>query len=107
VEKGRGIFQIEANFGTPAAMIEMLVYSRPGHLELLPALPDAWAKSGNVTGVGVRGGFTVDLRWRDGKPTEARIHSVGGRTTTVAYGNTSRTVTLKPGGSVTLRDFAR
>ena len=25
-----------------------------------------------------------------GKPTEARIHSVGGRTTTVAYGNTSR-----------------
>ncbi|MDQ0954989.1 alpha-L-fucosidase 2 [Streptomyces phaeochromogenes] len=107
VEKGRGIFQIEANFGTPAAMIEMLLYSRPGHLELLPALPDAWAKSGHVTGVGVRGGFTVDLRWRDGKPTEARIHSVGGRTTTVAYGNTSRTVTLKPGGSVTLRDFAR
>lgn len=50
VEKGRGIFQIEANFGTPAAMIEMLVYSRPGHLELLPALPDAWAKSGSVTG---------------------------------------------------------
>lgn len=107
VEKGRGIFQIEANFGTPAAMIEMLVYSRPGHLELLPALPDAWAKSGSVTGVGVRGGFTIDLRWRDGKPTEARIHSVGGRTTTVAYGSTSRTVTLKPGGSVTLRDFAR
>ena len=36
VEAGRGIFQIDANFGTPAAMIEMLVYSRPGHIELLP-----------------------------------------------------------------------
>jgi alpha-L-fucosidase 2 len=107
VEEGRGIFQIEANFGTPTAMIEMLLYSRPGHLELLPALPDAWAASGSVTGVGARGGFVVDLRWRDGTPTEVRIRSIGGRTTTVAYGGTTRTVRLAPGASVTLRDFAR
>ncbi|MFG2942228.1 glycoside hydrolase N-terminal domain-containing protein [Streptomyces sp. NPDC048282] len=104
---GRGIFQIDANFGTPAAIAEMLLYSRPGHLELLPALPDAWAAAGSVTGAGARGGFVVDLRWRDGKPTEARIRSVGGRTTTVAFGSTTRTVTLKPGQSVTLKDFAR
>ncbi|MFI5758912.1 glycosyl hydrolase family 95 catalytic domain-containing protein [Streptomyces sp. NPDC051569] len=104
-EPGRGIFQIDANFGTPAAMIEMLVYSRPGHVELLPALPAAWARSGSVTGVGVRGGFVVDLRWRNGKVDEARLRSVGGRSTTVASGGKSRTVTLKPGGSVTLRDL--
>ncbi|MFD7407177.1 glycoside hydrolase N-terminal domain-containing protein [Streptomyces sp. NPDC059866] len=107
VEQGRGIFQIDANFGTPAAMIEMLLYSRPGHLELLPALPDAWAASGHVTGVAARGGFVVDLDWRDGKPASARIRSVGGRTTTVAYAGVHRTVTLEPGESVTLRDFAR
>jgi len=107
VDKGRGIFQIDANFGTPAAMIEMLLYSRPGHIELLPAMPGAWAASGSVTGVGARGGFVVDLRWRDGIPIEARIRSVGGRTTTVAFGGTSRTVTLRPGASVTLTDFAR
>ncbi|MER7936100.1 MULTISPECIES: glycosyl hydrolase family 95 catalytic domain-containing protein [unclassified Streptomyces] len=107
VEQGRGIFQIEANFGTPAAIAEMLLYSRPGHLELLPALPDAWAAAGQITGAGARGGFVVDLSWRDGRPTEARIRSVGGRTTTVAYGGTTRTVTLKPGGSVTLKDFPR
>ncbi|ADI05325.1 hypothetical protein SBI_02204 [Streptomyces bingchenggensis BCW-1] len=107
VEQGRGIFQIDANFGTPAAMIEMLLYSRPGHLELLPALPDAWAASGHITGVGARGGFVVDLRWRDGTPSEVRIRSVGGRTTTVAYADTSRTVTLSPGHSVTLKDFVR
>ncbi|MEU5643814.1 glycosyl hydrolase family 95 catalytic domain-containing protein [Streptomyces milbemycinicus] len=107
VEQGRGIFQIDANFGTPAAMIEMLLYSRPGHLELLPALPDAWAASGHITGVGARGGFVVDLRWRDGAPSEVRIRSVGGRTTTVAYADTSRTVTLRPGHSVTLKDFVR
>ncbi|MES5820060.1 glycoside hydrolase N-terminal domain-containing protein [Streptomyces sp. RG80] len=107
VERGRGIFQIDANFGTPAAMIEMLLYSRPGHLELLPALPDAWAASGSLTGAGARGGFVVDLRWRDGKPTEARIRSIGGRTTTVQYAGKSRTVSMKPGATVTLTDFAR
>ncbi|MER6122096.1 glycoside hydrolase N-terminal domain-containing protein [Streptomyces sp. NPDC001795] len=107
VGQGRGIFQIDANFGTPAAMTEMLLYSRPGHLELLPALPEAWAASGSISGAGARGGFVVDLRWREGKPTEARIRSIGGRTTTVAYAGTSRTVTLKPGESVTLKDFVR
>lgn len=107
VEVGRGIFQIEANFGTPAAIIEMLLYSRPGHLEVLPALPDAWAASGSVTGVGARGGFVVDLHWKDGKPTEVKIRSINGRTTTVAFGGTTRTVRLTPGASVTLRDLAR
>ena len=40
----------------PAAIVEMLVYSRPGHVELLPALPAAWAASGSVSG---RGGNTA------------------------------------------------
>lgn len=107
VEQGRGIFQIDANFGTPAAVTEMLLYSRPGRLELLPALPDAWAAAGSVTGAGARGGFVVDLHWKDGKPTEVRIRSVGGTMTSVGYAGTSRTVRMRPGGSVTLRDLAR
>ncbi|MFE0455730.1 glycoside hydrolase N-terminal domain-containing protein [Streptomyces sp. NPDC058914] len=107
VEQGRGIFQIDANFGTPAAMSEMLLYSRPGHLELLPALPDAWARSGHVTGLPARGGFVLDLRWRDGRPTSVRLRSVGGRTTTVECAGVSRTVSLEPGESVTLKDFVR
>ena len=61
VSQGDGIFQIESNFGTAAAIIEMLLYSRPGHIELLPALPAAWAATGSVSGVGVRGGFVADL----------------------------------------------
>ncbi|MET7476070.1 glycoside hydrolase N-terminal domain-containing protein [Streptomyces sp. NPDC005648] len=100
-----GVFQIDANFGTPAAVTEMLLYSRPGHLELLPALPDAWAAAGSLTGAPARGGFVVDLSWKHGKPTEVRIRSVGGRTTTVAYGGASRTVTVEPGASMILQDF--
>lgn len=103
--KGRGIFQIESNFGTPAAMIEMLLYSRPGHIELLPALPAAWARSGSVTGIGARSGFVVDLSWRDGKVREATVRSVGGRRTTVTAGGISHDVDLRSGESVTLRNF--
>ncbi|MFG2882568.1 glycoside hydrolase N-terminal domain-containing protein [Streptomyces sp. NPDC048297] len=99
---GRGIFQIDANFGTPSAIVEMLVYSRPGHVELLPALPAAWAASGSVSGVGVRGGFVADLRWKNGKVTQVTLKSVGGRDTTVLAGGASRRISLKPGQSVTL-----
>ncbi|MBX7554793.1 glycoside hydrolase N-terminal domain-containing protein [Streptomyces sp. NPDC004232] len=102
---GRGIFQIDANFGTPSAIIEMLVYSRPGHVELLPALPAAWAASGSVSGVGVRGGFVADLRWKNGKVTQVTLKSVGGRNTTVFTGGASRKISLKPGQSVTLGNF--
>ncbi|MEV6794565.1 glycoside hydrolase N-terminal domain-containing protein [Streptomyces sp. NPDC051320] len=99
----RVTLQIDANFGTPTAMLEMLLYSRPGVVELLPALPAAWAESGRVTGIGARGGITVDLAWRDGKVTEARLHSTGGATTEVQAGAWRRTVRLKPGRTVTLR----
>ncbi|MFI5751722.1 glycosyl hydrolase family 95 catalytic domain-containing protein [Streptomyces sp. NPDC051644] len=105
VEQGRGIFQIDANFGTPAAIIEMLVYSRPGHVELLPALPAAWAASGSVSGVGVRGGFVADISWKNGKVTQATLKSVGGLSTTVFAGTTSRKLSLKPGESLTLRNL--
>lgn len=96
------IFQIDANLGAPTAMVEMLVYSRPGVIELLPALPSAWAASGRVTGIGARGGFEVDLSWRDGKVTRAAIRSVGGTRTEVRAGAWRRMITLRPGASVTV-----
>jgi alpha-L-fucosidase 2 len=83
----------------------MLVYSRPGHVELLPALPAAWAASGSVSGVGVRGGFVADLSWKNGKVTSAKLTSVGGSSTTVHAGGASANVSLKPGESVTLRNL--
>ncbi|MET9631937.1 glycoside hydrolase N-terminal domain-containing protein [Lentzea sp. NPDC006480] len=98
----RSIFQIDANLGAPAAMLEMLLYARPGVIELLPALPSAW-KTGSVTGIGARGGFTVDLTWRDGKVISAVVHSVGGTETEVRFGHWQKRITLRKGQSVTLR----
>jgi alpha-L-fucosidase 2 len=56
-------FQIEAGMGFVSAVCEMLVRSRPGFLQLLPALPAAWAQ-GSVRGLTTRCGVTIDLSWQ-------------------------------------------
>ncbi|WP_406458556.1 glycosyl hydrolase family 95 catalytic domain-containing protein [Streptomyces sp. NBC_00876] len=96
------VFQIDANFGTPVAMIQMLVQSRPGRVELLPALPGAWAAAGSVTGIGVRGGFTLDMRWKDGQVTDATLRGAAGRSTDVVFGEWSSHVTIPAAGFVTV-----
>ncbi|MEV0890639.1 glycoside hydrolase family 95 protein [Promicromonospora sp. NPDC050262] len=97
------IFQIDANLGGAAAALEMVLYSRPGVIELLPALPAAWADRGSVTGVGARGGFEVDVVWRRGQVTQATIRSVGGTETEVRAGTWRRHVRLRHGQSITVR----
>ncbi|WP_375450699.1 glycoside hydrolase N-terminal domain-containing protein [uncultured Devosia sp.] len=66
-------FQIDGNFGGAAGVLEMLVQSRTGHIDILPALPAQWL-SGNVAGVRARGGVVVDVHWHDGRPTQVKLH---------------------------------
>ncbi|MEW9520979.1 glycoside hydrolase family 95 protein [Streptomyces tubercidicus] len=104
---GKFIFQIDANYGTPVAMIEMLVQSRTGRVELLPALPKAWEASGSFKGVGLRGGLTLDMSWASGRVTTATLRGAPGRSTTVFYGKWSQKVTIPAGGSATVTPPAK
>ncbi len=94
--------QLDGNWGIAAGIAEMLLQSHAGELDLLPALPAKDWPKGSVTGLRGRGGFTVSLRWAEGKLDRAVITSAQGGKIPVRSGTIVREITIPAGGQVTL-----
>lgn len=58
-------FQADSNYGIVAAVAETLLQSQAGVVHLLPALKGGQIRAGSVRGLVARGGFVVDLSWKD------------------------------------------
>uniref|UniRef100_A0A0D9XIQ0 Uncharacterized protein n=1 Tax=Leersia perrieri TaxID=77586 RepID=A0A0D9XIQ0_9ORYZ len=92
-------FQIDANFGFPAALSEMLVQSTGSDLYLLPALPrDKWPQ-GCVKGLKARGGLTINIIWKEGGLHEALLWSSSNQNPLMKlhYGDQVGTISISPG----------
>ena len=91
-------FQIDGNFGGTAGITEMLMQSHMGFIHILPALPDAWSE-GSITGLCAKGGFEVDITWKDGKMQEMTILSKSGERCNLRYGDSTLSFNTKKGRS--------
>lgn len=93
--KGGSVMQVDATFGASAGIAEMVMQSNEQYIDILPALPAEW-KDGDIKGLCARGGFEVNLQWKNniierveviskaGLPCSMKIHN--GQQFTVAAG---------------------
>lgn len=95
---GQRINNLDASLSLPRLLMEMLVFSRPSHIELLPAWPKDYP-DGSISGVLVRGGHKLDLTWADGKVVSATLHAGCDDAGTIVHGEAKRFYELKAGRS--------
>lgn len=67
-------FQIDGNFGSIAAIGEMLLQAYADKIILLPALPEEFG-DGSIEGLRVPGGAIINLTWKKGRLTEYSVVS--------------------------------
>lgn len=91
-------FQIDGNFGGAAGILETLVQSHLNEINLLPALPAALAE-GKVRGICARGGFELDLYWKNGKLQTVTVLSKSGNKCSIRYGDRLITIPTVTGKS--------
>lgn len=95
-DPNHSIFNLDAILSFPRLLMEMLVYTEPGRIELLPAWPKEYA-NGRIKGVRVFGGHTLDITWKGGALTEAVLYAAQDGLYEVVYRDKVRQLHLKKG----------
>jgi len=93
---GQKISNLDASLSLPRLLMEMLVFSRPGHIDLLPAWPKEYP-DGSIRGVLVRGGHKLDLTWSHGKVVSGTLYAGRDDHGTIACGDMRRPFAIEAG----------
>ncbi|XCB28909.1 hypothetical protein RQN30_06335 [Arcanobacterium hippocoleae] len=103
-------FQIDGNFGNTSGVNEMLMqsnstYMKDGtayrnYINLLPALPDAWAAHGSAHGLVARGNFDVDMTWKQGTIANLKVTSHKGNQAVLAFPGAGTMVVKDTAGTI-------
>ena len=92
-------FQIDGNFGGASGISEMLVQCDDAEIRLLPALPGAWPE-GRLTGLRARGGFEIDLSWKNGLLDRVSVRSLLGQPLRLRRGEAVKSVARTQKGAL-------
>ena len=95
-------FQIDGNFGGTAGVCEMLIQSDGQTIELLPALPSVW-QTGSISGICARGGYTIDMSWRDGQITSLVLYAKKPGSVTLSFNGNKKVVKMRKAGKIRIR----
>ncbi len=93
-------FQIDGNFGGAAGIAEMLLQSHTDFIDILPALPAA-LPNGKVKGICARGGFVIDINWRNGEMENIIVVSKAGLPLQLRYKGKVKNITTTKNGVYT------
>ena len=109
-------FQIDGNFGFVSGVNELLLQSHQMYsdaafpnedlyvVRLLPALPQR-LKEGHIRGIRARGGFEIDMQWKEGKLTGGNIRSLAGKPLKIVYNDKEVSIQLRLGEKMQLSDL--
>ncbi len=89
-------FQIDGNFGGAAGIIEMLMQSHLGAIDILPALPSDLS-AGKIHGLRARGGFELDFSWDKGMLSSLKVKSTAGGKLVLNYKDVQVSFSTKKG----------
>lgn len=98
------VYNLDANLSLPRLFMEMLVYTEPGKVELLPAWPKEYS-DGSLKGVRLYGGHTLDISWKDGELADCTLYANTSGEYEITYQGTIKQVELEKGKSYNLSNL--